>query len=97
MSGLTLKIVTPEGVDETVDCDSVSLWMAPDQRGKGEGSFGIRKGHIDSVIALGSGKLEARLNGNTVFSAQTESGFATVLNDTVTIVTSHIQRGAVQR
>ncbi len=89
MSELTLKIVTPEGVDESVECDSVSLWMAPDSRGKGEGSIGIRKGHVDAVIALGNGKIEARRNGAAVFSAETEGGFATILNDTVTVVSTH--------
>ncbi len=91
MSELTLKIVTPEGVNETLECDSVSLWMAPDSRGKGEGSIGIRKGHVDAVIALGNGKVEARRNGAAVFSAETEGGFATVLNNTVTVVTTKAQ------
>ena len=88
MSELTLKIVTPEGINETVECDSVSLWMAPDSKGRGEGSIGIRKGHVDAVIALGNGKVEARQNGAAVFSAETEGGFATVLNDTVTVVST---------
>ena len=91
MSSLTLKIVTPEGVDRTVSCDSISLWMAPDTKGKGEGSIGIRKGHVDAVIALGSGPIEGRENGQTVFSARSNGGFATVLKDVVTIVTPHVE------
>ena len=91
MSPLTLKIVTPEGVDRTVKCDSISLWMAPDRSGKGEGSIGIRKGHVDAVIALGSGPIEARNEGQSVFSARSEGGFATVLHDEVTIVTPHVE------
>ncbi len=90
MSALTLKIVTPEGVDQTVSCDSISLWMASDKKGIGEGSIGIRKGHTDAVIALGNGNIEARLDGRTVFSAGTEGGFATVLDDIVTVVTNHL-------
>ena len=90
MSPLTLKIVTPEGDDRTLSCDSVILWMAPDARGKGEGSIGIRKGHTDAVIALGNGPLEAHLEGKSVFSARTEGGFATVLRDTVTVITNHL-------
>ena len=89
MSELTLKIVTPEGINETVGCDSVSLWMAPDSKGKGEGSIGIRKGHVDAVIALGNGKIEARQNGTAVFTAEAGGGFATVRNDTITIVSTH--------
>ena len=91
MSDLTLKIVTPEGVNETAECDSVILWMAPDSRGKGEGSLGIRKGHVNAVIALGNGNAEARQSGKTVLSAHTEGGFATVMNNTVTIVTTKAQ------
>ena len=91
MSSLTLKIVTPEGVDRTVCCESISLWMAPDTKGKGEGSIGIRKGHVDAVIALGKGPIEGRENGQTIFSAQSDGGFATVLKDVVTIVTPHVE------
>ena len=90
MSALTLKIVSPQGVGLTVNCDSISLWMAPDRRGKGEGSIGIRKGHANAVIALGTGKAEAKLDGKTVYTAVTEGGFATVLDDTVTVVTQKI-------
>ena len=91
MSSLTLKIVTPEGVDQTINCDSIVLWMAPDSKGKGEGSIGIHKDHVNAVIALGHGPLEAHSAGKKVFSARTESGFASVLNNTVTVVTSHIE------
>ena len=90
MSSLTLKIVTPDGVNQTVLCDSVSLWMAADAKGKGEGSLGIHKGHTEAVIALGKGPLFANLEGKRVYSAHTDGGFATVLADTVTIVSPHI-------
>ena len=93
MSALTLKIVTPEGTDRTFDCDSVSLWMAPDSKGKGEGSIGIRKDHVNAVIALGNGPVTAHLQGNTVFSAQSEGGFATVMDNVVTVVSQHIKAG----
>lgn len=91
MSALTLKIVTPEGVDQTIDCDSVSLWMAPDSKGKGEGSIGIRKNHVNAVIALGNGPVTAHLQGSTVFSARSEGGFATVLNNVITVVSQHLK------
>lgn len=92
MSALTLKVVTPEGTDRTLECDSVSLWMAPDAKGRGEGSIGIRKGHTGAVIALGTGPVRAALGEKTVFSAEADGGFATVLNDTVTIVSPHIHQ-----
>ncbi len=88
MNSVTLKILSPGGMNRTMECDSVMLWMAPDSKGKGEGSIGIRKGHTDAVIALGSGPVEARVNGQTVFSAVTKGGFATVSDDVVTVVTN---------
>ena len=87
MSALTLKVVSPDGLNRTVECDGVILWMAPDRSGKGEGSIGIRKDHVNAVIALGSGKIEAHLDGKTVYSGRSEGGFATVLDNTVTVVT----------
>ena len=95
MSALTLRIVTPEAVDRTIECESITLWMAPDSRGKGEGSIGIRKGHTGAVIALGSGPIEAHLAGCTVFAARSEGGFATVLDDVVTVVSPHIVFGSI--
>lgn len=90
MSPLTLKIVTPDGEDREISCDSVSLWMAPDQKGRQEGSIGIRKGHTNAVIALGNGSVAALQDGKSVFSGRTEGGFATVLNNTVTVITNHL-------
>ena len=91
MSDLTLNIVTPDGGGQTMECDSVVLWMAPDSSGKGEGSIGIRKDHTDAVIALGNGPVEARLSGSLIFRAATEGGFATVKDNTVTVVTRHLK------
>ena len=90
MSALTLKIVTPDGNDRMIECDSVTLWMAADTKGRQEGSIGIRKGHADAVIALGNGPLEARQDGKALFSARTEGGFATVLGNTITVITNHL-------
>ena len=90
MSSLKLKIVTPEEEGRNIVCDSVILWMAADKNGKGEGSIGIHKGHTNAVISLGSGPIKALQNGNPIYIAKTDGGFATVLNDTVTVVTPGI-------
>ena len=87
MSALKLKILTPDGQKLRYSCDSAVLWMAPDEKGKGEGSIGIRSGHAESIIALGNGPLEGRLQGKVLISGKTEGGFAAVLNDKVTVVT----------
>lgn len=90
MSALTLKIVTPDGTDQSVDCESVILWMAGNSKEKGEGSIGIRKDHTDAVIALGNGPLQALDNGKVVFSGRTQGGFATVFKNVITVVTPHL-------
>lgn len=91
MNPLTLKIVTPEGVDRSIPCDSVILWMAADTRGRKEGSIGIQKGHVNCVIALGNGPVQARSGGAAAFSGETKGGFATVMDDTITVITPHIE------
>ena len=90
MSALTLKIVSPDGVDQSYACDSVTLWMAPDCKGRGEGSIGIHHGHADAVIGLGKGPITALQNGKTVYSGQAEGGFVTVLQNVVTVVSPHV-------
>ena len=90
MSALTLKVMTPDGIDQNVECDGVTLWMAPDRSGKGEGSVGILKGHVNTIIALGTGPIEAHRGGHIVYSARSEGGIATVLNNTVTVISHSI-------
>ncbi|MBR6090052.1 MAG: hypothetical protein IKP86_08975 [Anaerolineaceae bacterium] len=86
MSTMLLKIVTADGVNRSIGCDSINLWMAPDSSGKGEGSLGIRKDHTEAVIALGNGPLTAYQDGKPVFTARTEGGFATVFSNTITVI-----------
>ena len=86
MSQLTLKVVTPTGTLPSITCDSVHLWVAEDQKGGRGGAYGIRKGHVASLLALQEGTASAYLANQTVFSATCGKGFATVQNDTVTLV-----------
>ncbi len=85
MNEISLKIVTPTGAFEPIACDSVHLNVGDDKLGKGGGSYGIRKGHVDSMLLLCSGTLTAFLGGKCIFTAETGSGFATVENNTVTV------------
>lgn len=87
---MQLIIDTPKGASSPIECDSVHLTVCDDSTGKNGGSYGIRKGHIKSLIALEEGKITALLNNETVFSAENGKGFATVENDVVTVVVEKI-------
>ena len=87
---LTLKIVSKNGSLGPVSCDSVHLNLPDDTLGKGGGSMGIRPGHIKSLISLERGRITAYLEGNEIFSCQTDVGFATVEDDVVTVVTEKV-------
>lgn len=86
MSELTLNIVSPKGVFGPVYCDSVQLTVCDDLKGKGGGSYGIRSGHIESLLTLDKGIIKAFLEGKNILTAKCDCGFATVKNNTVTAV-----------
>ena len=87
---LTLKIISKDGSLAPVECDSVHLTVSDDNNGGGGGSMGIRPGHIKSLISLDRCPVTAYLEGKEMFSRIADSGFATVENDTVTVVTEKI-------
>ncbi len=80
---LLLRIVTPTGCALEQTCDSVRL-STPD------GSIGIRKGHIKSLILLGSGPISAYLNDELIASKEAGSGFATVDNNLITVIADSV-------
>lgn len=86
MAELNLKIVTPQGETQEITCDSVHLTIADGSNGKGEGSYGIRPGHVKALISLAKGKISAFSSGDLIFSAECEEGFATVEKNKVTAV-----------
>ena len=88
---LTLKIVSKKGTGSAVKCDSVHLVTVDDTTGKGGGRLGIRPGHIKSLISVDEGPVRAYLDGKEIFFAIVGTGFATVENDIVTIVTERMQ------
>ncbi len=86
MDRLQLKIITPQGSGEPIDCDSVRLTVRDGQKGRGGGSYGIRRGHAQAFFSLDAGGLTASLEGKPVFQGRTGRGFATVRDDLVTVV-----------
>lgn len=87
---MQLIIATPKGSLTPVECDSVHLNICDDANGKSGGNYGIRKGHVKALFSLEKGIVTALLNGETVYSATTTKGFATVDNDIVTVVVEEI-------
>ena len=87
---MQLIIATPKGTLSSVECDSVHLNICDDKKGKNGGNYGIRKGHVKSLFSLEKGSVTAFLNGETVYSATTTKGFATVDNDIITVVVEEV-------
>ncbi|MBR3767763.1 MAG: hypothetical protein IKL10_05940 [Clostridia bacterium] len=87
---LTLVIVTPEGALPQIRCESITLTVKDNEKGKGGGSYGIRKGHTNSLIATDKGEVRAFINGEKVFSVLLSEGFAGVDKNTVTITANKL-------
>lgn len=82
---LTLKITSPDGSLPEVYCDSITLCIADNLKGTGGGSYGIRKGHADALIAIGKGEIRAFADGVQIFSHPGDRGFARICKSTITI------------
>jgi len=89
---LTLSIVTPTGENTVIHCDSVRLTIADGIKKKNAGgSFGIRKGHTDALIAIAQGPVIALMNGGTIFEGTIGPGFAAVSGkNTVSVLTDSL-------
>lgn len=78
-----LKIITPQGGTKNIRCDSLHLTLADGNDGRDGGSFGIRKGHANSVLLLAEGVTVAIKDGEEVLRLRTGEGFATAEEDGV--------------
>lgn len=88
---MTLRLVTPEGTAAETACDSVVLTMPDGADGRGGGLVGIERGHAPAVLALGDGALRASLGGEKVFEAVVSDGFASVKDNTITVITDRVR------
>ena len=87
MSELILNIVTPNGARDPILCDSVQLTICDDLSGRGGGSYGIMAGHAKALLSLDKGVIKAFLSAQNVLTGESGAGFATVEENTVTVVT----------
>ena len=85
MDRLTLKIVTPTGPIKPLKCDSIHLTVHDDKNGRCGGSYGIRAGEIKTLFAVDTGPLTAYHEGKTIFKCILKNGFATVIDNIVTV------------
>ena len=89
--GLLLKIVTPTGETANLACDSVHVQVPDDVSGNNGGWVGIRRGHVDSLLALEPGELQALRDGAVLARYTLGQGFAFVQDDTVTVITDQAE------
>ena len=82
---LTLIIITPDKRMPDILSDSITLPVRDNKNGKNGGSYGIRKGHISCLIALGEGEITAKAQSCVVFTKPCKSGIAELNRDTVTL------------
>ncbi len=85
--GVLLKIVTPTGEAAVVSCDSVQMKTPDDAEGKNGGWIGIRRGHMDALLAIVEGPVVALKNGREVARIPVGEGFASVKENVVTVIT----------
>ena len=83
---LTLRICTPAGVTDTLECDSVSFAIPDGADGSGGGRIGIRPGHIAALIAVAPGGLEASRGGRELLRREIGKGFVSVWDNTLTLL-----------
>lgn len=82
---LIMRIITPDGDDLSVECDSARINISDGVEGSKGGSFGIRRGQAETVFLVAKGKTLAFNKGELIFSAQTGDGFATMDGKTLTV------------
>ena len=88
---MVLNIVTPKSSYGPFTCDSIHLCIADDTNEKGGGSYGIRYGHIESLMLLKEGNLYAFLNKDILITGKCGKGFANIEDNTVNVVVEYFQ------
>ena len=85
--GVLLKIVTPTGEAATINCESVQLKTPDGVDGKNGGWIGIRRGHVDALLAICEGPVIALKDGKEISRILLGEGFASVKENVVTVLT----------
>lgn len=88
---MKFTLFTPHRQLPSLECDSVRLPIADSVSGKFSGSYGIRKGHAKAIFSLAEGKITVSLNGQEIFIAHCDGGFASVDNDEIRVTADGIK------
>lgn len=84
---LTLTVAYPTGGESHVSCDSVRFQVPDSKDGKQRGgSVGIRRGHIDALMAVDEGDVLGFTGGREVFRRRVRGGLAIVSRNKVMIL-----------
>lgn len=82
---LTLRILSQSGNVRNIGCDSVSLCVEDDSKGRFGGRVGIHRGHADALIALTDAPIIAYFGGEVIAEIRIEGGFASISHDVITV------------
>ena len=84
---MTLSVAFPSGGGRSVSCDSVRFRVPDGADGKKTGGLvGIRRGHVDALMAVNGGEVLAFRGGEEVLRLPVCGGLAMVTADRVTIL-----------
>lgn len=83
---LTVKIITPEGEKDEILCDSLTVNVCDNEKGTGGGSYGIRRGHAEALMALSEGRITAKKGEEILFSEILPGGFLSVKSNCIKII-----------
>lgn len=87
MARLILNVVSPQGAQEALACDSVRLLTPDDSHGEHGGWVGIRPGHTPALLAVEPGPVLAFRDGQEISRMDTVGGFASVKDNVITVIT----------
>lgn len=94
---LSLIIFTVDRQIEVSECDSIRLNIADDIKGRFSGSYGIKKGHTDTVFSLSAGTVTAYRDNEAIFSAETSDGFGIMENNTLRLTVDSIKEDSERK
>ena len=80
--------------DGTVNFDHIFANITDDIKGRFSGSYGIKKGHTDTVFSLCAGTVTAYRDNEAIFSAETSDGFGIMENNTVRLTVDSIKENS---
>ncbi len=79
-----VNVVSVDKGIKTFSCDLAQIYIANGD--KGEGYYGIKYAHADSVFALGNGDITLFAGENVIFFEHCNSGMAYIKDNVLTVL-----------